>query len=254
MRDLITVEDETNDVVIKANNFNISTQEEYTASSAFLKIIKELQKEVKDTFTPIVKKAHEAHKEAKNQEKKHLDPLVEAEGIVKRKSLKWLDGQEKIRLEAERKAREKAEAEERKRKEELARQQREWEEKERKKREEAEKLEQEGKAEEARKAREIADKAADKAEERQEQSEEVYVPPAPVAQTATKAQGQSVKTTWSAEVTDLMALAKGVAEGKVPTACILANMPVLNKQAIALQDSLNYPGVRAISKKSLSVR
>jgi hypothetical protein len=225
-QELQVIEKETNDVVNNANSFRVATQEEYDAGNVFLRTVKDLQKKVKETFSPIVKKAHEAHKEAKAQEKKHLDPLIEAEKIVKQKSLVWLEEQENIRLEKEKKEREKAEAEEKKRKEELERQAKNWEEK--------------GNVE--------------KAEERREQAEEVYIPPAPVESTATKAAGQSIKVTWSAEVVDLMALVKGVVAGTVPLACIEANMPVLNKQAVALKEQFNYPGVKAVSKKGLAIR
>jgi len=43
-------------------------------------------------------------------------------------------------------------------------------------------------------------------------------------------------------------LVKAIAEGKVSVMAIEANMPFLNKQAAALKDTLNYPGVKAVSR------
>jgi len=60
-----------------------------------------------------------------------------------------------------------------------------------------------------------------------------------------KAQGvtSSGDGVYSAEVTDLMALARGVVEGKVPIFAIAADMSFLNKQAKAMKQLLAYPGV-----------
>lgn len=71
----------------------------------------------------------------------------------------------------------------------------------------------------------------------------VYVPT-----TIPKGMGQFMKKTWSAEVTDLMALVKAVAAGQVPIQAIEANSVFLNQQARALKSALNYPGVLAIEK------
>ena len=54
---------------------------------------------------------------------------------------------------------------------------------------------------------------------------------------------------WSAEVTDIKALCRAVADGKASTECVMANMPVLNRMASALKATMNIPGVRAYSKR-----
>jgi hypothetical protein len=45
--------------------------------------IKDLRKQIADTFDPIIRKAHEAHKAAVGAKKDAEAPLVQAEGIVK---------------------------------------------------------------------------------------------------------------------------------------------------------------------------
>ncbi len=67
-----------------------------------------------------------------------------------------------------------------------------------------------------------------------------------------KVAGVTMRETWSAEVTDLMALVKGVASGQVPLACVQANTVGLNAQARALKDTMHYPGVRAIKKQTVA--
>ena len=68
-----------------------------------LTVIKALRTQVNDTFDPIIKRAHETHKEAITQKKKIESPLVEAEEIVKPRIAAYQDLQEqKIRQEEER--------------------------------------------------------------------------------------------------------------------------------------------------------
>lgn len=66
----------------------------------------------------------------------------------------------------------------------------------------------------------------------------------------------SMRTTWSAEVTDLRALCRAVADGVVGVEFVVPNMPALNKLAQALKEGTNTPGglwqkagIRAVSTK-----
>jgi hypothetical protein len=81
----------------------ITNGDELSAAAELLQTIKGLIGKVKDTFDPIVKKAHAAHKEATTQRKKHLDPLEEADATIRRAITRYT-------TELERKAREEAEA------------------------------------------------------------------------------------------------------------------------------------------------
>lgn len=105
---------QTTDVMVMAKN-PIIDQATYTQAADVLKAIKLLTKSVGDVFDPIVEKAHAAHKEATTQRKKFLDPLAEAERIVKRSMGDWIAEQERqaraAQMEAERIAREKQAAE-----------------------------------------------------------------------------------------------------------------------------------------------
>ena len=217
--ELMELEEKTLTVDEQARVIIVKTQEQYNSADKFVQEIKNLQKEIKATFGPIISKAFQAHKEAKAQETRHLEPLLKAEAFIKDKMMVYLRQQEAIRQEQERKLQ--AEAE-RKRQEALA------------------------KAEAAR-----AEGKEAKAEKYEDKAAQVVAPQ--LASTVDK--GSAVVTKrWSAEVTDLMALVKAVAAGQVPLACIEANMPTLNAQARALKDSMNYPGVKAISEENLGIR
>jgi len=220
------VKQEITDVVQQANGFVIKTQEDYDRVSAFLVGVKKLIKKVGEAFDPIVEANHKAWKTAVAQRKEQLDPLESAERIVKARGVEFLTEQERIRAEAERKAREEAEAAERKRRAEL----------------------------EAQAKRHEANGNLEKAEQRREMAEQVFVAPRPVVAGAIKAEGQSLKEVWSAEVVNLAALVKAVAEGRAPITLVMADQTALNKQAKATKDAFPIPGVRFFSTKQMSVR
>ena len=224
--EIAVIENEANLVLIKAKSFTIETQQDYDMAAVFIRGVKGLQKKVEETFKPIVSKAHAAWKEAKDQENKHIKPLQEAEEIVKKVSISWYEEQERIRIDQERKAREEAVAAENKRKAELERQA----------------------------ANHEAKGNTEKAEERRAQAEQVYVAPVPVTATAVKAEGQSIKENWKAEVTDLMALVKAVAQGRAPIKFLQADMVAINKQARATKNSMNFDGVKFYSENNMAVR
>lgn len=78
------------------------------------------------------------------------------------------------------------------------------------------------------------------------QAEKKGLPP-PAARAPDKLDGLSVAVTWSAEVTDLMALVKAVAAKKAPIEALQANPAFLNGEARKLKDNFNYPGCKAVS-------
>lgn len=217
---------EITDVVAQAQGFVIKTQDDYDKMSVFLVGVKKLIKKVGEAFDPVVEAAHKSWKVAVAQRKEQLDPLEQAERIVKSRGVEFLVEQERIRAEEERKARAEAEAAERKRKAEL----------------------------EAQAQRHEANGNIAKAEERREMAEQVFVAPRPVVAGAIKAEGQSLKEVWSAEVVDLAALVKAVAEGRAPITLVMADQTALNKQAKATKDAFPIPGVRFFSTKQMAVR
>jgi hypothetical protein len=129
----------------------------------------------------------------------------------------------------------------------------------------------------ARKAEEEARAAAQKAEEeaRAAQAEQlaaegrveegvavleapVIAAPSVVAREVMKVRGISApREKFHAEVFDLMALVKAVAEGKVPLAMLEANQSNLDKQADMfgkMNQDLGYPGVRVKKELGISIR
>lgn len=98
----ITNIEKDSDVVIKqASSFTIVSQDIYENAGKFLLKIKDLKKEISKTFDPLVKKAHEAHKEATTQRNKHLEPVEKAEYILKTKCKKY-ENDMAMKAEAER--------------------------------------------------------------------------------------------------------------------------------------------------------
>lgn len=53
---------------------------------------------------------------------------------------------------------------------------------------------------------------------------------------------------WHAEVFDLLALVRAVADGTVPLAAVLPNPPYLDELAVRDKDALVIPGVRAVDE------
>lgn len=86
-----------------------------------------------------------------------------------------------------------------------------------------------------------------------EASEPVFVPDysAPVFEKP-KAAGIGFRTDWAGECHDLMALIKAIADGKAPLELVQVNQAELNKRARMLREALNFPGVRAVSKRTVT--
>jgi len=219
VNELMELEQQALAVDEQAREIIIKDQNQYDTANSFILTIKKLQKEVKDSFGPIIAKAFQAHKEAKAQETRHLEPLLKAEELVKGKMLGWLREQERIRQEMERKLQ--AEAE-KKRQETLAK---------------------------AEAAREQGKEA--KAERYEEKASQIVAPI--LAPTADKGSA-IVKKLYHAEVIDLMALVKAIAAGQAPIILVEANMVVLNSQARSLKETMSYPGVKVVAEDNLGIK
>jgi len=77
----------------------------------------------------------------------------------------------------------------------------------------------------------------------------VYVEP-----TVAKVNGVSSRTTWSAQVTDLLALVKYVAENPSWIGLLVPDTARLNQLARSMQKELNIPGVKAVTTVVKAVR
>jgi len=99
----------------KAKEIKVYDQVSLDTANAFLRGVKGLLSKIADTFDPIIKQAHEAHKQAIDKRKEHEEPLLQAERIIKKEMGRYLTEQADLRQEAEEKARREAAEAERKR-------------------------------------------------------------------------------------------------------------------------------------------
>ena len=220
MNDGTNLQVEVSQPLAEARQFRVSTTEQYTAAGERLKGIMALKKRVNETFDPIIKKAHEAHREAVAQKRNHETPLIEAENLYKQSMVTFQREQERQAREQQAKLDEAA-------------------------RKEREKLE-------AQAAKAEAKGKTERAEELRTRAETV---PAPVVQIETpKVAGISTRETWKATVTDFRALLVGVIEGKVPEGAVMANDSFLNAQARLQKSALKYPGVSVEAVQTMSSR
>lgn len=162
----------------------------------------------KDITRPI----DEAKKKIMDRFKPALALLEQAKGTLNRKMLAYRDEEDRKRREAQAKL------------DEAARKERE------KLEAEARKLAAKGKSEQA--AEKLAAAAGT-----------VAPVVAPAAVPAVK--GVASRRTWKAEVNDIVALCRAVADGHVAPIAVEANMVFLNEQARSLEDHFNIPGCRA---------
>src|SRR3990167_1177536 len=79
-------------------------------------------------------------------------------------------------------------------------------------------------------------------------------PPVIVPKKTPQIENQHFQTRWSADVTDLKALALAVGQGKQPLTLIFANLPVLNGLARSLKTAMNVPGVKPVEDRNVSRR
>lgn len=211
------VEQKALSVVDQAKAITVTDSETYTVAGEMWKSIGDMMKEVDDTFNPIITAAHTSHKKALEQKAKYYKPLDDARRNIKRLMSDYDMEQERIRKEEERRLQE-----------------------------EARKREEERRLQEALEA----EAAGEKEEAEAILEEPVYVAPVVVQKSTPKMTGGPIyQERWFATVTNIKDLCRAVANGQASPECVLPNMPVLNKLAVALKTSMNVPGVRAESKR-----
>ena len=206
-----------------------------------LKTIKTASREIAAKEDAILSPMKQAMAEVKALFEKPKALLATAERTLKAKVAEWQDA-ERRRVE-----------EERRRAEEIARKER------ARLAAEAEKARREAEA----KAQKIAEgqgtaRTAAAVERLEQKAQDLALMSAmtvaPPVLGPSKVEGVSTRTTWSAEVTDAMALIRAVAEGKAPPHLVTPNMAELNKLARAMKEHLAIPGVRAVAQDVVSVR
>jgi len=211
-----------NPILLEANAIEVRDQLSYDHAVRVAKKAIEMRKQITERLAPGKEAAWKAHKEWTRLEQDLLDAVSKAERIAKDKYIAWEQDQERIRLEEQRKL----EAEARKRAEE-------------------EKLQAAIEAEKNGMGEDAVEKILE---------EEVATPAVVAPPTFERASGTSTREQWQAEVTDLLALAKHVAQNPGLLHLIQPNTTALNAMARAQKSLLHLPGVKAVMKKVASVR
>lgn len=75
----------------------------YQAAGEFAKGLKELKKKVTEYFEPLKEAAHKAHKAVTQREKEELKPIEDADQLIRQGMSAYLNEQERIRKEEQRK-------------------------------------------------------------------------------------------------------------------------------------------------------
>jgi hypothetical protein len=199
-------------VVARAGALVVASPEQYEGAAEFLKTVKAAQKRVVDFFAPIKAAAHAAWKRTTAGEAELLDPLQEAEMLLKRKMVGYAQAEEAKREAEQRRLQAAADEAARKERERLER--------------EAAKL-----------------KTPELREARLEQAAMVSAPVVSVASVRPVVAGQSLRTIWRARIVD---------PAKVPREWLVPNVEGLNAFARATKGACVVPGVEMYSEQSLS--
>lgn len=204
------IEKKSTDIVVQAQALVVTTEEEYAAAVEFGKTIKDAMKEVEDVISPVVKKAHEAHKSAKALETKLLAPFKTAIDTVKQTGAKYQA--EKARIAQIEQARidalaKKSEEEEKQRLLDLAAEQ-----------------EKEGN-------KEVAEALLEQAEEHKQTA-------TIIAPEKSKVAGSSVRKQWKFEI---------VNANLVPRQYLMVNETLIGQTVRNQKDTISIPGVRIYS-------
>lgn len=110
--DTSLIQRETATVQRTATELTITDTPSYTSAADFLKGIKRVRDQIGETFDPLIKSAHDHHKQLIAEKKKHDAPLDEAERVVKGKIASYQQELERRRQEEERRLQEQARKEE----------------------------------------------------------------------------------------------------------------------------------------------
>ncbi|MDE2104077.1 MAG: hypothetical protein KGL39_42965 [Patescibacteria group bacterium] len=215
------VDNEPQQLLAVAQAYEITSPEMCEAAAEDLKAFKAKAKELEAKRKAITEPLDKAKKAVMDLFRQPLALLEQAESVLKRGILTYQQEEDrKRRLEEARRA-------------ELARQ-----EKARLEQEAAEAAKQ-GHVEEAETLREFAE----------------ILPSAPIVESgAPKIAGLATRTNWHAEVVDMHAFVRAVAERPDLVHLLTPNMAALNALARAQKDALDIPGVKVVSEASLAAR
>lgn len=215
-----------------AENWIIDTAEMYELAAGELQDIKARAARMEEQRKAITRPLDDAKKATMEIFRRPLELLTLAEQRIKASMLGYKKEQERIAAEQQRKLDEAARVEREKHEAEARRLQR-----------------------EAAEAAESGDtgKAAELATAATTETLTAAVITAPTLATeAPKVAGISTRVTWGAEVIDLHALVRHVAEHPEHIGLVQADTKALNAMAKALKDTLAIPGVKAVATESIA--
>ncbi len=212
-------------LVTEVKSLIITDQDSYRHLAGRGSLIKEAIKYFSNLFDPRIKEANTLLKGLRSDKAKYIDPLEEAEDLVKTKCIAWDNEQERIK-----KRREMEEAVAAKKKAD----------------------------DDAAELAALAEQAGEK-----ELAEHIIThpeqpPPVVVAKETPKVKEQHFVLEGKYEVVDLMALAKDVVEGKAPLETLLPNKGFLYSQAVRRKPALGeviymYAGVKVWTVKNMAI-
>lgn len=253
-----------------AQAYQIDSQEMLIAASEELKVVKTFAKDIEAKEKEFIKPLNDLKTKWIAFFKPARERLAEAERQLKGGIDKYLNDQEQKRITAQAEAdrlarleRQRLEAEAKRIADEAAAQDRKAREEQARIDAEARKAQQAGdtaKAAALQKQAQEQKAASDQAqliaaqEELALQDQAMFVPTQIVSPEVKKVSGMSQTHTYGVELVDKMELIKAIASGQLPDVYVDVNMTLLNKQAKALKEQLNIPGVKVIKKSGISQR
>lgn len=212
----------------KANELAIVTNEVYAAGADMLKGIKSLRQKIAEVFDGHIQRAHQAHKALVAEKATAEAPLTEAEAIIKRKMVAYSTEQERIRREAEERARQ-----------------------------EALKAEEDRRLAEASALAELATATGDESYAAEAEAiiqAPIEAPAVTIKSTTPVVSGVSYSERWSAVVVDKKRLVAFVASNPDYLNLLDVNQTAINALARGLKANMKIPGVQAKADRTLSSR
>jgi hypothetical protein len=202
-----------------AHSLTVTNQTSLDTANSFLKDLKAVGAKIAETFDRLISQAHEHHKSLLAEKKKFMDPLAQAEVIVKRTIAGFLAEEDRKRHEAE-SERAGVEAEARRQAEAMLKA-----------------------AEEAEAKGDIvkADALINKAEAELDKT----LAAAPVVPEAPNASGLTLREDWKFQVID---------KSLLPREYLIPDEVKIGRVVRALKSEAKIPGVRVWSEKSVSSR
>lgn len=211
-------------LTLRTEELQIVTPEAYTSSCELLKGWTILGKQIDEAFDPQIEAFHKGHKIAIEQKKKFRGPVDLAISRLKLGASKFLQEQERVRREEERRQQEivraRAEAE-------------------------AKRLSEEQALNDALELEAAGDSKGAEAVLANPSPVEVYVPPIVVPRQVPRAEGISTRQNWKFRITN---------PSLVPREYLIVDEKAIGHVVRALKDKAKIPGVEVYSEDSVAVR